>query len=217
VLHPTGGTLTTPGTPGSRAAQPLNGRSWVGWLQCQGDRAVRSRGSPRDSLRPTAGWLIGCVSPRERDDLHRFCRPPPAKACRRDFIGACVRPTEACPPVVLTIRLSRPEGGPGVIVIGIDPHMHTHSSRSRLLRREPPPAVQPARQPTAERSASPDRDHAAPDPRACQGLRGQETGRGREQDRGDQGSQATTLESGVHDVEDDDPTGRRLDGRGGLT
>src|SRR5712691_3459321 len=59
---------------------------------------------------------------------HAFCRPPPAKACRRDFIGACFSPTEACPPVVSPSGRSCPKGGPGVIVIGIDPHKQTHTA-----------------------------------------------------------------------------------------
>jgi transposase len=42
--------------------------------------------------------------------------------------------------------------------------LRRHSSRSCLLRSDPPPAVQPAGQPPAERGSSPDRRHTDPDP-----------------------------------------------------
>src|SRR5439155_8589912 len=55
--------------------------------------------------------------------------PPAAgEGCRRDFIGACFSPTEACPPVVLPSGVCVQEGGPEVIVVGIDPHKQTHTA-----------------------------------------------------------------------------------------
>jgi len=63
-----------------------------------------------------------------RPDLEAFCRPPPSEECQRDLIGAWLdAPTEACP-LALRRRWPPQERGPKVIVIGIDPHMRTHTA-----------------------------------------------------------------------------------------
>jgi transposase len=60
-------------------------------------------------------------------DLHAICRPPPSEQRQRDLIGAWLdAPTEACP--LAPCQWPPQERGPGVIVIGVDPHKQTHTA-----------------------------------------------------------------------------------------
>ena len=61
--------------------------------------------------------------------MHAICRPPPSEECQRDLIGAWHdAPTEACPLAAPSVVATSVERGPGVIVIGVDPHKQTHTA-----------------------------------------------------------------------------------------